>query len=78
MTRNAMSRTPIYARHDPCALPYHAPGCRVRWQRWDSGLHRFVWARGVVVSHVDRTLVIEADLGVRVRISCGPVIAEVE
>lgn len=71
-----ISRPPQFACHNPCRLPYHVPGSRVMWQRWDDARKRFVWKRGTVLSHANRTLGILPDVGDELMSSCGFVVAE--
>lgn len=74
MSRIAITR-PVTgpACHTPCALPYHQPGQRVQWQVWSRALGRFVWRRGTVLAHANRTLTISPDDGDNLTTSCGHV-----
>lgn len=65
------ARTP---RPTACALPYHQPGQRVQFQRWDRDAAAMITITGTVERHESRALTIRTATHGTVITSCGHVI----
>ena len=61
-----------------CALTYHAPTSRVRWQVWSPEDQQWVWIAGRVLVHRahTRTITVALDDGREVTGACAVVVAE--
>lgn len=74
MTRRLLRPVPPLA---DCALTYHAPKSRVRWQVWSPPEQQWVWIYGTVLVHRPnhRLITVALDDGREVTGACAVVVS---